>query len=317
MARYRAIQKRTEEEKRNLKVDLSRVTEWESEIESIRSRFRQFSLSRISSAASLIHEMRKKLYIGKTLDYKMEDQALERWKSHLTVDNLIRMSTDYSAPTFLRSGVEEDIANKIRSTLAQTERKLTEYRTRGVTDSFWVSVFTSKVDAATVRSFEQQKIEYLALLREIPSVAEAISLLDEVLSESRKFANRVSKIEERLWLAEEKMDAIALFEEKHGRAFAKAAAVDNKTRGRASSLKRLVIKTKDCPYCGNDLGVDPHLDHIYPVSMGGLSIVENLVWCCSGCNTVKTDKGLIQFLKERGFSIDGTLSRLHVLGKHI
>ena len=89
------------------------------------------------------------------------------------------------------------------------------------------------------------------------------------------------------------------------------------TRGRASSLKRLVDKTKDCPYCGSDLGLDAHLDHIYPVSKGGLSIVENLVWCCSACNTTKTDEGLMQFLKVRGFSVDLTLSKLHALGKHV
>ena len=59
-------------------------------------------------------------------------------------------------------------------------------------------------------------------------------MLDEVRSESREFANRVSKIKERLWLAEEKMDAIERFEAKHGRVFGKASAVDNKTR---TSLK--------------------------------------------------------------------------------
>lgn len=313
----RSTCKRTEEEKRNLKVDLSRIPEWESEIESIRSRFRRFSLPKISSAASLVHEMRKKLYIGRHSDRERDAEALENWKRSLSIDSLIRMSDDYSAPTFLRSGVEENIIDKIRSTLEQTERQLAEYRTRGVTDSFWVSVFTSKVDSDTVKRFEQQKTDYLALSREIPRVAEAIRLLDEVRSESREFANRVSKIKERLWLAEEKMDAIERFEAKHGRVFGKASAVDNKTRERASSLKRLVKKTKDCPYCGSELGVDPHLDHIYPVSKGGLSVIENLVWCCSACNTVKSDKGLMQFLKERGFSIDRALSRLHALGRHV
>jgi len=92
---------------------------------------------------------------------------------------------------------------------------------------------------------------------------------------------------------------------------------DNQTRGRAASIKCLVKKTKDCPYCGADLGADPHMDHIYPVSKGGLSIIENLVWCCSSCNSLKADKGLVQFLKVRGVHIEQVISRLHSLGKHV
>jgi 5-methylcytosine-specific restriction endonuclease McrA len=178
-------------------------------------------------------------------------------------------------------------------------------------------MFTSKVDVDTVRRCEQQKAEYLAYSREISRIKDALQLLAEVRSESREYASRMSQIEGRLALAEEKRGAIERFEAKHGKAFAKAAAVDNQTRSRATSLKRLVKKTKDCPYCGGDLGIDPHLDHIYPVSKGGLSIVENLVWCCCACNAVKADKGLMQFLKERSLSIERTLSQLHSLGKHV
>ncbi len=318
MPRYRSNHKRTEEEKRNLKVDPKRIPEWEAEIESIRARFQRFNLPKISSAATLIQEMREKLHLGRySYDRERERQTLDGWKKNLTVDSLIRMSTDYSAPEFLRSGVEENIVDKIRFTLEQTERQLAECRAKGVTGSFWVSVFTSKVDVDTVKRWEQQKTEYLSYSREISKIVDALRLLEEVRSESREYASRMSQIQERLWLAEEKKGAIERFEAKHGKAFAKAAAVDNKTRSRATSLKRLVKKTKDCPYCGSNLGTDPHLDHIYPVSKGGLSIVENLVWCCSACNAVKTDKGLMQFLKERGLSIERTLSQLHSLGKHV
>ncbi|MBS0151006.1 MAG: HNH endonuclease [Nitrospira sp.] len=120
-----------------------------------------------------------------------------------------------------------------------------------------------------------------------------------------------------MFLAKEKQAAIERFETKHGKAFAKAAAADGQTRMRATSLKRLVKKTPDCPYCGAVLGTDPHLDHIYPLAKGGLSIVINLVWCCSACNSLKADNGLVQFLMERGLPIEPVLSRLHSLGKHI
>lgn len=313
MARY--IHRRTEEEKRNLKVDLKRIPEWESQIESIRAHFKKFSLSKISSAASVIHEIRGKLYIGNSYDRERDTKKLERWKTGLSIDSLIRISSDYSAPSFLLE--KQSIVEKIRTELVGAERQLAESRARGVTDSFLVSIFTSKVDKDTIERLQTRKDYYLALSREIPKIAEASRLLDEVHSESLRFAKDVSKIQERLWLAEEKKEAIERFEAKYGKVFAKAAAADNKTRARASNLKRLVKKTKDCPYCGSDLGDNPHLDHIYPVSKGGLSISENLVWCCSTCNAIKTDKGLMQFLKERRLSIDRTLARLHDLGKHV
>ena len=93
--------------------------------------------------------------------------------------------------------------------------------------------------------------------------------------------------------------------------------MDIKTRQRASTVKVLVGKTKDCPYCGLSMGISPHLDHIYPVAKGGLSIIENLIWCCSTCNSIKSNKGLIQFLREKNIPIDETIQKLHLMGKHV
>jgi 5-methylcytosine-specific restriction endonuclease McrA len=313
MKRYRPNHKRTEEEKRNLKVDLKRVPEWEAEIESIRSRFRRFSLSEMSAAASLILEM--ELTTCSESGRQRTREEFDRWKSKLSADTLIHLSK--KAPWYIRDeNWVTNRTNETRSKLEETERKLAEYRSRGVSDSFWAQLFSSKVDSETVRNAEKRKTYYLAILRASRVAEPAARSLREVLSESRECSERLLKIKEVLQLAAEKRRAVERFEAKE-RVLAKAAAVDNKTRSRASSLKILVKKTKDCPYCGEDLGLGPHLDHIYPVSKGGLSIVENLVWCCSACNVAKTDKGLIQFLKERDLSIDRTLSRLHALGKHV
>ncbi|MEK7761486.1 MAG: HNH endonuclease [Nitrospirota bacterium] len=317
MPRYRSTIRRTEEEKRNLKVDLRRIPEWEAELESIRDHFRRFNLSQIVSAASLVLEMRRNLAMRR--DFSLEEYnqpKFERWKNTLTVDRLIRLTRDYSVPDFFLPD-NVTIVGKIRSVLYERERDLASCKTHGVTDSYWVSVFTSKLHVDQMKLAEERTAQALAWSREIPRIEDALRLLSEVHSESLKFADRMSQIEKCLSLAAEKQAAIERFEAKHGRAFAKAAAADNQTRSRATSLKRLVKKTKDCPYCGADLDANPHLDHIYPVSKGGLSIVVNLVWCCSTCNGLKTDKGLMQFLKERGVSIDEALSRLHSLGKHV
>lgn len=54
---------------------------------------------------------------------------------------------------------------------------------------------------------------------------------------------------------------------------------------------------KRCAICGRDerdIGVDGkplklHLDHIYPVSRGGMTRVDNLRWLCNECNNSKSD----------------------------
>ena len=53
-------------------------------------------------------------------------------------------------------------------------------------------------------------------------------------------------------------------------------------------------RTDACPYCerkflSKDLGPNVQLDHIYPVSKGGQSVVEHLVFICAGRNSKKSD----------------------------
>lgn len=60
---------------------------------------------------------------------------------------------------------------------------------------------------------------------------------------------------------------------------------------------RNMIKTRDnhtCRYCSISLSAEPHLllevDHILPVSKGGLTAPENLQTLCWRCNRTKSDK---------------------------
>lgn len=61
---------------------------------------------------------------------------------------------------------------------------------------------------------------------------------------------------------------------------------------RRHTMSRKNIMQRDrytCQYCG----LQPKhltLDHIMPVSRGGLSTWENLVCCCEGCNRKKADR---------------------------
>jgi len=99
---------------------------------------------------------------------------------------------------------------------------------------------------------------------------------------------------------------------------ARVAAMDKKSRETIASLRDQVRKTSECPYCGNSVGPGGHhLDHIVPVSRGGLNTVDNLVYICARCNLKKGDSGLLAFAKKAGIEIEPLIERLHRLGKHV
>ena len=68
-------------------------------------------------------------------------------------------------------------------------------------------------------------------------------------------------------------------------------------RALMTSKLRNSIKTRDnhtCRYCSVSLAAEPHLllevDHIIPVSRGGLSTPDNLQTLCWRCNRTKSNK---------------------------
>lgn len=97
------------------------------------------------------------------------------------------------------------------------------------------------------------------------------------------------------------------------------AAFNDKSRDLAnlikSDLREQINIDSHCPYCGEDMGDDPHCDHIYPVSKGGLSTPHNMVYVCSECNMKKTNLTLTQFIKRFNFQRLEIESRLEKLGK--
>ena len=60
---------------------------------------------------------------------------------------------------------------------------------------------------------------------------------------------------------------------------------------------RNFVKSRDkhsCQYCSVSLADEPHLllevDHVIPISKGGLSVLENLQTLCWRCNRSKSNK---------------------------
>ena len=85
------------------------------------------------------------------------------------------------------------------------------------------------------------------------------------------------------------------------------ASMLRRTRGRGDqvveveALVDLILGASNCAYCGVSLSrfgfaVDHFaVDHVVPLSNGGLHVLENLVIACQPCNRAKGDLSLDEF----------------------
>ena len=89
----------------------------------------------------------------------------------------------------------------------------------------------------------------------------------------------------------------------------------------ASAKRRLASQLNTfnrCPYCETKLSFDQsHVDHIHPVSKGGLSEDDNLVLVCASCNTSKGKKTLRAFCRDVDLNYDVVVARLEMIGKAV
>lgn len=106
-------------------------------------------------------------------------------------------------------------------------------------------------------------------------------------------------------------------EDRVARDRAMAASLMDRVRDEADRVKKRLPRNHPCPYCGNALGIDPCADHIVPVSHGGQSHQNNMVYVCSTCNLRKSNKTLREFAKQEGFNRDEIEKRLIQLGKRV
>lgn len=56
-----------------------------------------------------------------------------------------------------------------------------------------------------------------------------------------------------------------------------------------------------CAICKDKLGKSYHVDHIYPLALGGKHIEDNIQMLCANCNQKKSAKDPIQYMQELGF----------------
>lgn len=147
----------------------------------------------------------------------------------------------------------------------------------------------------------------------------SIPSLDGLSKRFEKLKQDLQDTECRILTAERENEQLL---QKHGigaNVRAAAAAHFDKSRKLAKSIRTSIeaqVAMDDiCPYCGCSFGDLWHADHIYPISRGGLSTLENMVAICTDCNNKKSDLTLREFIVQQSLDRNEVETRLTNLGK--
>ena len=100
------------------------------------------------------------------------------------------------------------------------------------------------------------------------------------------------------------------------------AAYEKKSRNVGQTLMKRMREEVSlpfyCNYCSQKtLKKDIHIDHINPVSNGGLSVERNLIPICKTCNLEKKDLSLRKFSKSKGLDYEEICDRLENQDKFV
>lgn len=249
-----------------------------------------------------------KLSWGPTVIERLEKLLVNPEPQVAELSHLIRFYlTDLKYPsTWFREKIEHEIA------------KATDETVRAEKSFFNIFFGSAQKQSEIASRVLKRQEERLARFVELESqMLTCRTVLDSFVEQCNKQQTETKKYLLAMRRHQERHQKNIEFEQLHGIAYAKAATLDGKTRRRASSNKNKLEVTEKCPYCDHPLGHSPHADHIYPVSRGGLSTIENMVYCCQTCNSLKADKGLIEFLMAQNLDIDVVYETLRSMGKRI
>jgi 5-methylcytosine-specific restriction endonuclease McrA len=323
--------KYSDDELLSLRLDPNKIPAWKEAIRQIIDEFSFVSVQKYllslkavlnatdSAPARLGSLLKEKLFYQRFFGDASEEEIvkLNKWANNLDSNNLMKSSSDTSAPYFAQCGIQVDLHYLLHLEVQSTYNEIDTIEKQLKSSSVLADMFATKTPTEQLLVLKS-RYRALQLYRiDVDSIQAAINFINEIYVKSQNALAAISKLEEKINLAELKLGAIERFEQRHGNSLALADKARERARRRADRLRKLVKKTSHCPYCSIELDDSAQFDHIYPVSEGGLSTVKNMIWCCSACNSVKSSKGLTTFIHERGLPLSEVLARLKALGKHV
>lgn len=152
--------------------------------------------------------------------------------------------------------------------------------------------------------------------------------LNQFLRQDKSEASKKDREQKKFLIEQKKIEAYRLKEEKRKENEQKKEAELNKVKNKLQekekdkrkTLKKLKPSLKHfgyCPYCFESFSKNlvTHVDHIYPLSKGGLESIENLVVVCSECNLNKGNLTLNNFIKKFNLNREAIEKELDLLNK--
>lgn len=151
--------------------------------------------------------------------------------------------------------------------------------------------------------------------------------LEEFIELEKKFSdkeNRTHEYKNRIGIIENLLSKYPslIKTSKQRKKNTRLAMYDQESREIGSDIVRHIRKTTPdpylCPYCNKTTDhKNSHVDHINPISNGGLSVKNNMVLVCSKCNLKKRDYPLWVFCKRNKYKYEEIAERLFKLGKWV
>lgn len=264
-----------------------------------------------------------------------DENAIEKFFSNLTTSNLLRMKNQsfgkrlffgisYSVARFngrtfnTDQSIEKFFLTKEKINADDLEKRKLQKALKNIHQIGYGGFLSSK---PSKKEYEN-KISSIELdIRNLTHTVSQSFIRDEefllnLCKISHKFHNEVCAIDTKISSIVKQLRELRK-QETHSLKMAKAAVFDDEARQQFRTIKPKIDKQDYCPYCSKKIIGTSHLDHIHPLSKGGLNVTENLVDCCADCNLKKSDKGVFQFCKEQGYDYEQVCNRLLILGKHI
>ena len=147
------------------------------------------------------------------------------------------------------------------------------------------------------------------------SEEEAVRILERIIDGNASLYDSLSNKETQKGSQSPSDTVIDLWRDKS------ATDVTSARSKQASAKRRLASQLNTfsrCPYCTQKLSYEQsHIDHIHPVSRGGLSEDDNLILVCASCNKSKGAKTLRAFCRDTDLSYDVVVARLEQIGKAV
>lgn len=153
---------------------------------------------------------------------------------------------------------------------------------------------------ANPEKVKEQKAKWHQKNKERRNAASSLKPITEQKRKTNSAWNLLNKEHKKLYNAEyEKLHP----ESANIRKMKRRARIKKSSGSISIGLKKklLILQKGKCACCGQNLGENYHLDHIVPLSLGGLNVDGNMQLLTARCNLQKGPKHPVDFMQSRGF----------------